>query len=343
MTVAGASGFRSTADGPRLSRTRRRCLRKLRRVRRVHDLGGRLSAPQGARQCRRAARRAAGAPVRRRRHRLVRTEHMFFASERLPHGGDDMAAPLVRRASGAGRDAVAARHESWNGAARCAPSSSAQARSAGPLKTYRGALAKLLPSSARLPRPVKAMDGLPVTIRTSIRRPRVPAEAEHLIAESQCARGRGASRRGERNAQAGSPAQGRDVARARRRAARVQPDARTSRLPSGHVSETPRCRCARSSKRRATPEHRASRRAGDHDPLVCHVNELRDQAALVRRIAGRRWHAGARVEYLVGTMIEVRARRSRPPRSPKKRSSSPSAQRFTRWRSASRATTRRSS
>ena len=41
-------------------------------------------------------------------------------------------------------------------------------------------------------------------------------------------------------------------------------------------------------------------------PLVGHVNELKDQAAIVRRVAeevmARR---GVRVEYLVGTMIEV--------------------------------------
>src|SRR4029077_18809126 len=41
-------------------------------------------------------------------------------------------------------------------------------------------------------------------------------------------------------------------------------------------------------------------------PLVGHVNELRDQAAVVRRVAGEVMEKrGIRVEYLVGTMIEV--------------------------------------
>ena len=41
-------------------------------------------------------------------------------------------------------------------------------------------------------------------------------------------------------------------------------------------------------------------------PLVGHVNELKDQAALVRRVAEEVMNkAGVRIEYLVGTMIEV--------------------------------------
>jgi pyruvate,orthophosphate dikinase len=41
-------------------------------------------------------------------------------------------------------------------------------------------------------------------------------------------------------------------------------------------------------------------------PLIGHVNELKDQAAVVRRVAGEVMaKAGVTVEYLVGTMIEV--------------------------------------
>src|SRR4029453_4114848 len=41
-------------------------------------------------------------------------------------------------------------------------------------------------------------------------------------------------------------------------------------------------------------------------PLVGHVNELKDQAAVVRRVAEEGMERrGVRVEYLVGTMIEV--------------------------------------
>jgi pyruvate,orthophosphate dikinase len=41
-------------------------------------------------------------------------------------------------------------------------------------------------------------------------------------------------------------------------------------------------------------------------PLVGHVNELRDQAAVVRRVADQVMEKrGLRVDYLVGTMIEV--------------------------------------
>ena len=41
-------------------------------------------------------------------------------------------------------------------------------------------------------------------------------------------------------------------------------------------------------------------------PLIGHVNELKDQAAVVRRVAEEvMTRRGTRVEYLVGTMIEV--------------------------------------
>ena len=62
-------------------------------------------------------------------------------------------------------------------------------------------------------------------------------------------------------------------------------------------------------------------------PLVGHVKELRDQKAIVDRVAAEVMkEQGVKIKYLVGTMIEVPRGAHRPPtRSRARRSSSRSA------------------
>src|SRR5206468_424353 len=101
---------------------------------------------------------------------LCRTEHMFFAEERLPHVVRMiMAAPRVK----ALQDRLASREKALAGAtpaeAKALRSEIAKLRKelAGPLRDYAGSLAKLLPfQRADFRGLFEAMDGLPVTIRT---------------------------------------------------------------------------------------------------------------------------------------------------------------------------------
>ena len=125
----------------------------------------------------------------------------------------------------------------------------------------------------------RAMDGLPVTIRLLD-----PPLHEFLPTED------GADRAWWRDELRVTARRG---ARARRRAARVQPDARPPRLPPGHHQSrrSTRCRCARSSRRRCEVK-----RAGVDVkpeimiPLVGHERELAHHArARGRRPPTRRW------------------------------------------------------
>jgi len=101
---------------------------------------------------------------------LCRTEHMFFAEERLPHVVRMiMAAP---RAKALG-DRLAARTRELEGASPAdakvlkAEIAKLKKELAGPLTAYRGALAKLLPFQRSDFRGLfQAMNGFPVTIRT---------------------------------------------------------------------------------------------------------------------------------------------------------------------------------
>jgi pyruvate,orthophosphate dikinase len=240
---------------------------------------------------------------------------MFFAAERLPHVvamimaapeaaalDKELAAKTAQLEGATGRDAQALRREI----------AAVRQRLAGPMKAYRGALAKLLPHQRADFRGLfTAMDGYPVTIRTLDpplheflpKREELMAEVAVLRADWERAR--------KRNRRAPRPAK---LARAEKLLARVEAlhefnpmlGHRGCRLGITYPEITEMqaraifeaaCDCAAKGIR-VIPEVMI--------PLTGHVAELRDQAARVRKVAeevmARR---GGRVEYLVGTMIEV--------------------------------------
>ncbi|HET9328202.1 MAG TPA: pyruvate, phosphate dikinase [Candidatus Eisenbacteria bacterium] len=246
---------------------------------------------------------------------LCRTEHMFFAEERLPHVVDMiMAAPQVK--------AIEARRAAIEKDLQAASPGEAKALKADlaridkelaePSKRYRGALAKLLPfQRADFRGLFKAMDGYPVTIRTLDpplheflpKRENLMAEVAVLNAEWE--------RSKKRARKAAKPAK---LARLEKLLHRVEElhefnpmlGHRGCRLGITYPEITAMqaraifeaaCDAAKDGAR-AIPEIMI--------PLVGHVNELKDQAAVVRRVAEEVMERrGTRVEYLVGTMIEV--------------------------------------
>jgi pyruvate,orthophosphate dikinase len=246
---------------------------------------------------------------------LCRTEHMFFAEERLPHVvAMIMAAPEAKALEAE----LAARTAQLEGAGGPAARElrreigALKKRLAGPLKAYRGALAKLLPfQRADFRGLFMAMDGYPVTIRT-LDPPlhEFLPKREELMSEVAVRRAEWERAR-KRNRRAAKPA---SLARAERLLARVEAlhefnpmlGHRGCRLGITYPEITAMqaraifeaaCECARRGVR-VIPEIMI--------PLVGHVAELRDQAAVVRRVAEEVMNRrGVRVEYLVGTMIEV--------------------------------------
>ncbi|HYM81841.1 MAG TPA: pyruvate, phosphate dikinase [Candidatus Limnocylindria bacterium] len=246
---------------------------------------------------------------------LCRTEHMFFATERLPHVvAMIMAAPLVKARERRLADKQAQLATSHGAAARAlrAEVVALKRELAGPLKTYRGALAKLLPFQRRDFRGLfKAMDGLPVTIRT-LDPPlhEFLPKRENLIAEVAVQRAEWERSR-RRRAKTPKPAR---LRKAETLLERVE-ELHEFNPMLGHRG----CRLGITYPEITEMQVRAIFEAACDAaaqgiaavpeimiPLVGHVNELRDQAALVRRIAEATMERrGARVEYLIGTMIEV--------------------------------------
>jgi pyruvate,orthophosphate dikinase len=245
---------------------------------------------------------------------LCRTEHMFFAEERLPHVvAMIMAAPeaksieaqLATKATQlAGADGPAARTLRQEMAAL-------KRRLAVPMKAYRGALAKLLPfQRADFRGLFMAMDGYPVTIRT-LDPPlhEFLPKREELMVEVALARAEW--ERAKKRKRAAKPAR---LARAEHLLERVEAlhefnpmlGHRGCRLGITYPEITEMqaraifeaaCECAVKGVQ-VIPEIMI--------PLVGHVAELRDQGALVRRVAEEVMQKrGVKVQYLVGTMIEV--------------------------------------
>ncbi|MBI1795720.1 MAG: pyruvate, phosphate dikinase [Candidatus Eisenbacteria bacterium] len=246
---------------------------------------------------------------------LCRTEHMFFAADRLPHVvamimaapeakavEKDLAAKTAALNAAEGREAAALRVEV----------TALKKRLAAPLKAYRGALARLLPSQRSDFRGLfVAMDGYPVTIRTLDpplheflpKREELMAEVAVLRADWERAK--------KRSRRAAKPAK---LARAEHLLERVEAlhefnpmlGHRGCRLGITYPEITEMqaraifeaaCECAAKGVR-AIPEIMI--------PLVGDVAELRDQAAVVRRVAEEvMTKRGTRIEYLIGTMIEV--------------------------------------
>jgi len=249
---------------------------------------------------------------------LCRTEHMFFAEDRLPWVVQMiMAAPEVK----ALREKLAVRTADLEGAdpasakALKADVAALKARLAGPEKKYKEALAKLLPlQRADFKGLFEAMDGYPVTIRT-LDPPlhEFLPKREDLMVDIV-------------RLQRATLAQKKDMAaRYRLKVAQLKqgmPELlhRVEELHEfnpmlGHRG----CRLgitypeitemqARAIFEAAVAVAKKGKKVVPEImiPLIGHVNELRDQAAVVRRVAGEVMQkAGVTVEYLVGTMIEV--------------------------------------
>src|SRR6185295_844753 len=246
---------------------------------------------------------------------LCRTEHMFFAEERLAHVvAMIMSAPQVK-ALEAQRAALEHQIEgAAPGEARGLKTQAVKLRKAlaAPLKSYRGALAKLLPfQRADFRGLFKAMDGFPVTIRTldpplhEFLPKREELMAQVAVLHSDWERAK------KRNRKAPKPSK---LGRLEHLLRRVE-ELHEFNPMLGHRG----CRLGitypeiTEMQARAIFEAACDVAQGGGKvipeimiPLVGHVNELRDQAALVRRVAQEVIDKrGVQVEYLVGTMIEV--------------------------------------
>ena len=249
---------------------------------------------------------------------LCRTEHMFFAEDRLPWVVQMiMAAPQTKLL----REKLAALQSEAGGAdksvaRRLAPELAAVRKQlAGPEKLYKQALAKLLPlQRSDFKGLFEAMDGYPVTIRT-LDPPLhefLPKREELMVDIVRLPRA--------------SAAQKKDMAKRYRLTVaglkkglpellhRVE-DLHEFNPMLGHRG----CRLGITYPEVTEMQARAIFEAACDVaargrkvvpeimiPLVGHVAELKDQAALVRRVAEEVMaKRGVRVEYLVGTMIEV--------------------------------------
>ena len=249
---------------------------------------------------------------------LCRTEHMFFAEDRLPWVVQMiMNAPQTKRL----RERLAAREAELAGADPAAAKglkaaiAALRKELATPERLYKQALAKLFPKQRADFRGLfEAMDGYPVTIRTLdpplheflprredlmvdiVRLPRATAAQKKEMAK--------AYRLTVPQLRAGMP----------RLLQRVE-ELHEFNPMLGHRG----CRLGITypeiTEMQARAIFEAACDAADGGkkvvpevmiPLVGHVNELRDQAAVVRRVAAEVMKArGRTIEYLVGTMIEV--------------------------------------
>jgi pyruvate, orthophosphate dikinase len=246
---------------------------------------------------------------------LCRTEHMFFAEDRLPHVVEMiMAAPLVKALEARRASLEAQSLEATGADAKRLKAELAKLKGelAEPAKRYRGALAKLLPvQRADFRGLFKAMDGHPVTIRTLDpplheflpKREELMVQVAVLNAEWERAK--------KRARKAPKPAK---LGRLEKLLHRVE-ELHEFNPMLGHRG----CRLGITYPEVTEMQARAIFEAACDVakdgapaipevmiPLVGHVNELKDQAALVRRVADEvMTRRGTRIEYLVGTMIEV--------------------------------------
>ena len=246
---------------------------------------------------------------------LCRTEHMFFAQDRLAHVvAMIMAAPRAKEIE----QRLEALEKQLEGA------NSAEAKSlkreilavkrelAEPRKAYRGSLAKLLPFQRSDFRGLfQAMKGYPVTIRTldpplhEFLPKREELMAEVAVLESQWEAAK------KRRRKAPKPAK---LSRLQTMLQRVE-ELHEFNPMLGHRG----CRLGITYPEITEMQARAifeaacdvAQKGGKvipeiMIPLIGDVNELRDQAAVVRRVANEVMEKrGVKVEYLVGTMIEV--------------------------------------
>jgi pyruvate,orthophosphate dikinase len=246
---------------------------------------------------------------------LCRTEHMFFAQDRLAHVvAMIMAAPrakeVERRLAGLEKQLEGASpHEAKTLKQEIL---AVKRELAEPLKAYRGSLAKLLPFQRSDFRGLfQAMKGYPVTIRTldpplhEFLPKREELMAEVAVLESQWEAAK------KRRAKTPKPAK---LSRLQTMLKRVE-ELHEFNPMLGHRG----CRLGITypeiTEMQARAIFEAACDVADKGgkvipeimiPLIGDVNELRDQAAVVRRVAGEVMEKrGVKVEYLVGTMIEV--------------------------------------
>jgi pyruvate, orthophosphate dikinase len=246
---------------------------------------------------------------------LCRTEHMFFASDRLPHVVDMiMSAP---RAKALGTRLAAKQAELENAEKFDVPTLKREVAALkkevdAPLKSYKKALAKLLPlQRSDFKGLFEAMDGYPVTIRTldpplhEFLPKREELMVEVAVAQEVWERAR------KRDKKARRPVK---LTQAQRLLERVE-ELHEFNPMLGHRG----CRLgitypeitemqARAIFEAACDVAKRGIRVSPEImiPLVGHVEELRHQEAIVRRVADEVMaKTGVKVEYLVGTMIEV--------------------------------------
>ena len=249
---------------------------------------------------------------------LCRTEHMFFAEDRLPHVVRMiLAAPRAKALEAR----VAAKRQALASASHAdlkrakAELRAAEKELAGPLKDYKGALAKLLPiQRADFRGLFKAMDGYPVTIRT-LDPPlhEFLPKREELMVDIALLPRAGAKQRKEM-------AKRYRMTVAQLRKGMPQLLARVEELHEfnpmlGHRG----CRLGITYPEITEMQVRAIFEAACEVnakggnvvpeimiPLVGAVAELENQAAIVRRVAAETMEKRkVKVEYMVGTMIEV--------------------------------------
>jgi pyruvate,orthophosphate dikinase len=244
---------------------------------------------------------------------LCRTEHMFFAQDRLPWVVQMiMAAPRVKALEAKLKAAEDQLEGLDPGAARKLKPEIATiaAELKGPLADYRQALAKLLPlQRADFKGLFEAMDGFPVTIRT-LDPPlhEFLPKREELMSEVAVMRSKLGSGKGKKARKPEKLAKLEELLE--------QVEALHEFNPMlGHRG----CRLGITYPGITEMQARAIFEAACDVakrgiqvipeimiPLVGHVAELKDQAAVVRRVAEEVMaKTGVRVEYLVGTMVEV--------------------------------------
>jgi pyruvate, orthophosphate dikinase len=246
---------------------------------------------------------------------LCRTEHMFFAEDRLPYVVQMiMSAPEAKAIEAQYKDRVAQLEGADPVAAKALKKEVAALKTklAVPLKSYRDALAKLLPHQrADFKGLFEAMNGYPVTIRTldpplhEFLPKREELMSQVAVMRADWERAKKRSRKAPRPAK---------LARTERMLERVE-ELHEFNPMLGHRG----CRLGITYPEITEMQARAIFEAACDVakkgvkvipeimiPLVGHVNELKDQAAVVRRVAEEvMTKKGVRVEYLVGTMIEV--------------------------------------
>ncbi len=250
---------------------------------------------------------------------LCRTEHMFFAEDRLPHVVQMiMAAPAVKALSGklqAKQKTLAGTLPGPEARALKAEIAALKKQLAAPLKSYKGALAKLLPFQRKdFYGLFKAMKGYPVTIRT-LDPPlhEFLPKREELMVDIALLPRAGAARKKEMakkyrltvgQLKKGMPEMLKRVEELHEfnpmmghrgcRLGITYPE--VTEMQARAIFEAA-CQVVKEGGS-VVPEVMI--------PLIGTVEELQDQGAIVRRVAEETIRAkGVKLEYLVGTMIEI--------------------------------------